>query len=463
VDRPATPGRHPLVGGYTAGVRRLLAIASLLAGCGLATDLPDSSVVDAADGSLDLPDASTVDAAEVDTPHASFRVVIRERFALVPAEGFSFRAETADGQVIEGTIDAHGWAPPSLDAFVGRWDLTVARTHYPAVSILGIDGPLHGDVLVPFSPAGMGIPTHVLTVSVDGAAQIGQPGVFLCPSGPAGGAGEQLYFSEGATSIELWAIQRTGNVPGDALVNFVRSGPIALGANDFSYTLHMPPPSARVLRSTVRVQFPSTGLLTPDLVIDGYGRFWRGGDDEQLCTAANASWAAPDATGIGRWTIDTFDVDGVAPTTLAMEAGTGVPGFSAAMQIHTAVDGALVTIAPVTRSPLIVDDGGWPRLQSNGSEIDHLQMITVMIENHVHTRWDAYTFDATTVDHRLPSLPTGMRPGDLVEDYGFGLVTTLMAELCGLRVTSGPPPWAPGSSYDLRVCDSSRSVRFGSP
>lgn len=427
-------------------MRRLLVIAFLLAGCSGG--------------------GGASDAADVDAPHAAFRVVVRERFALAPAAGFSFRADAADGQVIEGTLDAHGWAPPSVDALTGRWDLTVARQHYPAVSILGIDGPLHGDVLVPLSEAVEATPTHMLTVSLDGSADLGQPGTVICPSGYVDTSGAHIVFSEGASSLDVWAIQRTGNLPGDALVNLAHSGPISLGTQDVSVALHMPSPPVRVVRSTVRVQFPSTGLLTPDLVTagSGYERFWRGGDDEQLCAAANASWTAPDATGVGTWTIDTFDVEGTQPTTLVVPAGSGSgSGVGAIVQIHTVVDGALVTVAPVTHTPTMIDDGGWPRLQSSGSEVDYLQLVAGTGVLNVHARWDAYTFDGSSTDHRLPSLPTGITVGDLVHGYGFGAVTTLVAQVCGLRLASGPPPWAPGASYDLRVCDSTTSVPFGSP
>jgi hypothetical protein len=426
-------------------IPRALSIALVMAGCS---------------GGRPTPDASDVDA-----PHASFRVVVQERFGLLPGAGFSFRAESADGQVVEGTTDAQGWAAPSLDALSGRWDLTVARQHYPAVSILGIDGPLHGDVLIRRSEATDGAPTHQMTVRVDGIPDLSQPGIELCPLAFLDTGGAHIVFSEGTVGLDVWAIQRTGNLPGDALVNFAGSGPIALATNDVSVTLRLPTPPARIVRSTVRVQFPSTGLLAPAFVpVDpGFERFWRGGDEEQHCAAANASWTPPDSSGVGTWTIDSFDVDGTQPTTLAVLAGLGT-GLGASIQIHTVTDGALVTIAPVTSTPELVDDGGWPRVRSSASEVDYLQLSAGADALNVHARWDAYTFDGSPTDHRLPSLPTGMTVGDLVEGYGFGGVTTLVANtVCGLRLASGPPPWAPGASHDLRVCDSTTSVRFGSP
>jgi hypothetical protein len=451
----------------------LLSTAALMAltACGTPASTVDAAItvdagLDAAitvDAGLDA--AITVDAG----PRASFRVLRRSLAGMVPALEFAVRAESASGVVLDRVTGQDGRVDPALDGIEGAWDLTIARAGCTAVSILGITGALTGDVLVgcPASPELS--PAHTILTTVDGVTDY-TLGWNFCPGAYLDTAGPHVIFREGQGPLEIWAIQTDSNARGAHLLNFGRSAPITLGSSDLAATIPMHSPAAAVLHATVRVQLPSTGLLLPEHVRDAvaYERLWRGGDDDLAlsgsCSVGEALWTPPDASGVGSWAFETFDVEGTAPTTASIpisinDASATIGGELA---VHTFTDGDTVVVATVTELPEVLDDPSGPRLRGSADGFDHLAFYAGVIGIEIHGSWIGYTFDGAAIDRALPSLPSAVSLADLaVPVYGPAPTSaTLRVSTCGLRMHAGAP-WQPGALRDLRACGTS-SATFSS-
>lgn len=413
-------------------------------------------------------DAYVDDTVAIDPgPHASFRVVVSTWSGLRPASGFAVRAEAADGTVVEATTSDAGLSPPELDGMAGPWDLTVARAGCTAVSILGIDGPLAGDVGVSCRDSEPIPPAHLLDVGVEGVTDYSN-GWRFCPGAYLDTSGAHVVFHEGAPPLDLWVVQSEGNVHGSRPLSFARSGPIVLGDTTLAVTLRMPatPPAAR--HAVVRVQLPSAGLLTAERVASSeyYESAWRGGDDVELgglgCAVGSALWTPPDASGEGAWTFDTLDVEGTQPTSASIPIGVNDPTavVGGELTVHTVADGDRVVVAPVSEVPEVADGVDVPRLHATGADFDHVAFYGGPIGLEIHGAWLGYTFGAGPVDRPLPSLPSTVSLPQLVTTYPAASPVTSASfrfGTCGLRMHEGMP-WQPGATRDLRLCGTSSAV-----
>lgn len=234
---------------------------------------------DASPDATDVVDASTLDAAQ------PFEVVLHVAqgpfIPTAPGEAFRVLAVGASGASVEADTDAQGIARLRLDPAGAPWDLTVSRTGYLIVSLLGVRSALDTTVYTePFVEGRLARQRHTIDVHFRNVGATNVASIFChtllgieYAMGPEGALTLHYDVRPGIERYRFWAIEWVSDDSGFPLrpLRALELPPVlAMNAGDLRFDVDMNNATITPVRSTLQVELPTTGLVTRESVRRGY-------------------------------------------------------------------------------------------------------------------------------------------------------------------------------------------------